>query len=84
MHRHPRHAMGHGHGPGPLRMVFGLAFALFYALGFVSLLWAVHRIARALSITARLKTLDRLEAELTDEERRTLVERVRRESLGRY
>jgi hypothetical protein len=70
--------------PGPVRIVLMLFFGLFWASGFTCLLWAVHRIARALETVARTRALKVLGDDLSDEDRRTIAEYVRHESLRRF
>jgi hypothetical protein len=72
------------HRPGPVRIVMMLSFMLFWASGFTCLLWAVHRIARAMETIARTRALKALGDELSDEDRRTIAEYVRHQSLRRY
>ena len=72
------------HRPGPARLVVMLSVMLFWASGFACLLWAVHRIARAMETVARTRALKVLGDELSDEDRRTIAEYVRHESLRRF
>jgi hypothetical protein len=70
--------------PGPMRVAMMLFAMLFWVSGFTCLLWAMHRIARAAESLARTRALKVLGDDLTDEDRRTIVEYVRHESLRRF
>ena len=68
----------------PARFAVMILFLLFWASGLTCLLWAVHRIARALESIARSKALKALGDDLSDEDRRTIAEYVRHQSLRRF
>lgn len=55
---------------------------LFWAAAATCLLYAVHRIATALKLQARVKVLDELGDALSDEEREQLVGRVKARALS--
>ena len=61
--------------------VYALVRDLFIAASITCVLSALHRIAAALSLTARVKAFDELEDEYTPEEREALVHKIKVKSL---
>ncbi len=61
--------------------VYGLVRDVFLAASITCLLSALHRIAHALTLTARVKALDEFEDSYTPEEREIMLAKVRAGSL---
>lgn len=85
MHKH--HG---GHHGGPAKMVMAPVFALFFLLETVfwaaaatCFLGAVVHIARAQTMLARMKALDKYGDAFTDEEREVLISRIKHKALVR-
>lgn len=68
-HRPPRCA--------PCSFLFAFVEKLFWAAAATCFLYAAHRVATALKLQARVKILDDLEDDLTDEEREVLLAKVK-------
>jgi hypothetical protein len=82
MHRHHGGTSRRAHGPARFLVMIGVL--LFWASWITCFLWALHRIARALETIARTRALKALEDDLSDQDRRTIAEYVRHESLRRF
>jgi len=61
--------------------VYGLLRDIFLAAAITCLLDALHRIAKGLTLSARVKALDELEDEYTPEEREVLIQKIKVKSL---
>lgn len=61
--------------------VYALARDLFIAGAVTCVLSALHRMAAALTLTARVKAFDELEDEYTPEELKVLVSKIKMKSL---
>ena len=61
--------------------VYGLVRDLFLAASIACFLGALHRIASALRLSARVKALDEFTDSYTPEEREVLIEKIRVTSL---
>ena len=61
--------------------VLGLVRDIFLAASITCFLYALNRIASALSLSARVKALDEFEKSYAPEERDALIEKIRVESL---
>ncbi len=69
--------------PNPMFFVFVLVESLFWALAATCVMSALHRIASALKLTARVKALEECGDAFTEEERERLVHKIKVRSLGR-
>jgi hypothetical protein len=63
--------------------VYGLVRDLFVAGAMMSLLWAIHHIARGILLGARVKAYDHLADAYTPEEREELIHVIKVQSLRR-
>ncbi|MHB1136904.1 MAG: hypothetical protein ACYCXR_09815 [Coriobacteriia bacterium] len=61
--------------------VYELAHDLFLAGSITCFLYALHRIARGLTLTARVKALDEFEDAYEPEEREALMHKIKASSL---
>jgi len=77
-HSHKRHIFK----PNPLLMVFVLVESLFWALAATCVMSALHRIASALKLQARVKVLKECGDAFTEEEREKLIHKIKVRSLG--
>jgi hypothetical protein len=76
------HANPHHHRHCPCLGVLHLIEKVFWAAAATCLLYAVHRIATALKLNARVKVLDEMGDTLTDEERAVLTEKIKARALN--
>jgi hypothetical protein len=68
--------------PHPMFFVFILVESLFWALAATCVMSALHRIASALQLKARVKVLNECGQAFTEEERERLVHKIKAHSLG--
>ncbi len=77
---------GHHHRrvfkPNPMVILFVLLESVFWALGAVCIMSAMHRIASALKLQARVKVLHELGDAFTAEEREVLIHKIKSRALS--
>ena len=73
--------MQHFHHPHDPATVYALTRDLFLAASITCLLCALHRIARALTLRARVEALDELEDDYTSDEREIVLAKVKSGSM---
>jgi len=61
--------------------IFGVLKAIFLAGSISCFLYAIHRIAYGVQLSARVKAFDELEDAYTPEERELLIHKIKLESL---
>ena len=85
---HPNHRPGHGkrhRRPNPLiALAVFLFFTLFWAGATTCFLLAAHRISRGLLMAGRAQAIQAAGDTMTDEEKRTVAEYLRRDALRRF
>jgi hypothetical protein len=69
------------HRPDPIRLAIMLFAVVFWAAAVTCFLLAAHRIARGLRMSGRAAALDAAGDAMTDEEKRTVAEYLRRDAL---
>jgi len=74
---------GH-HKPGPVMIVVMVIFGLFWMGAVSCFLLAVHRISRGLLLAGRAQALQAAGDSMTDEEKRTVAEYLRRDALRTF
>lgn len=72
----------HGRSCSPCLAVLLYVEKIFWAAAATCLLYAVHRIATALKLQARVETLDKLGDTLSDDERQQMVHRIKARALS--
>jgi hypothetical protein len=84
MHKHPD-----GRHTGPAKMVMAPVFflfflleSLFWASTVTCFLWAIHRMADAMKMQARIKALDKYGDAFTDEEREVLITKIKHRAMS--
>lgn len=81
MQHHPHHGRHHLR-PNPAFIAFFLLESVFWAAAATCVLSALHRIASALKLKARVATLEKYGDAFTEEEREQLVHKIKKEALG--
>lgn len=77
-HDHKHHLLK----PNPMFFVFVLAESVFWALAATCVMAALHRIASALKLQARVKVLKAVGDAFTEEERERLIHKIKVRSLS--